>query len=225
MLPAVVLALAVAIAVGVFFYLTGPTVEEIQGNVPSPTASAETADLRVDGVLFRVPANYTKYRRSRYSGDHEDVPMHALLPNLSPWSPGDAAAFASNAPNARVIHFTLTVDRGPLTYEQKFDRGIRPAAENEAGEPGPFGLTQYKFGPGTNYEHTEWFTAKLDNGTELVMRCDASANPDFGSSCMRVTRLPDNVSLTYKFKRTHLAQWKQIEAGVMGLVDSFRPKK
>ena len=55
-------------------------------------------------------------------------------------------------------------------------------------------------------------------------RCDASANPDFGSSCMRVTRLPDNVGLTYKFKRTHLAQWREIEAGVMGLIASFRPK-
>jgi hypothetical protein len=41
---------------------------------------------------------------------------------------------------------------------------------------------------------------------------------------MRVARLPDNVGLTYKFKRAHLAQWKQIEAGIMGLVESFRAK-
>jgi hypothetical protein len=224
MLPAIVLALAVAIAIGVFFYLTGPTVDEIQGNLPSPTASKETADIRIDGALFRIPANYTKFSRSRYSGDQDDVPMHALLPNMAPWSPGDKAAFASNAPDARVIHFTLAIDRAPLTYQEKFERGIKPAAQIQEGEPGPFGLTQYKFGPGTGYEQTEWFTAKLEDGSELVMRCDASANPDFGSSCMRVTRLPDNVGLTYKFKRSHLAQWKQIDAGIMGVIDSFRPK-
>ncbi len=223
MLPALLLGVAAAIAAGVFFYLTGPTVDEIQGNVTSPTASAAKADIRVDGVLFRIPANYTKLSRSRYDGDQDDVPMHALLPGMSPWSPGDAKAFASNAPDSRVVHFTLAIDRTPLTYQEKFERGIKPRADNPEGEPGPFGLTQYKFSLGTGYENTEWFSAKLDDGSELVMRCDASANPDFGSSCMRVARLRDNVGLTYKFKRTHLAQWKAIEAGIMSLVDSFRP--
>jgi len=223
MLPVMLLAIAAAIAAGIFFYLTGPTVDEIQGNVTSPTASTDTADIRIDGVLFRVPANYTKFRRSRYDGDQDDVPMFALLPNMSPWSSGDATAFASNAPNSRVVHITLAIDRAPLTYEEKFERGIKPRADNPEGEPGPFGLTQYKFSMGTGYENTEWFTAKLDDGSELVMRCDASANPDFGSSCMRVTRLRDNVGLTYKFKRTHLAQWKTIETRVRGLIESFRP--
>jgi len=64
----------------------------------------------------------------------------------------------------------------------------------------------------------------LEDGSELVMRCDASPNTDFGSSCMRVTRMPDNIGLTYKFKRAHLAQWKQLDAGVMGLIASFHPK-
>lgn len=225
MLPAILLVLAVAIGAAVFYYLTGPSVvDEIQGNLPAPSASAATADIRIDGVLFRIPASYTKFRRSRYDGDQDDVPLHALLPNMSPWSPGDAAAFESNAPDARVVHFTLALDRASLTYQEKFERGIKPAAQIPDGEPGPFGLTQFKFGKGTGYESTEWFTAKLEDGSDLVMRCDASANPDFGSSCMRVTRLPDSVGLTYKFKRAHLAQWKQIDAGVMGLIAAFRPK-
>jgi hypothetical protein len=225
MLPAILLGLAVVVAGVVYYLLTDPpVVDTIQGNVYAPTASAATADIRIDGVLFRVPANYTKFGRSRYNGDHDDVPMHALLPNMSPWSPGDAIAFASNAPDARVIHFTLAIDHASLTYQEKFERGIRPAAQNPHGEPGPFGLTQFKFGPGTGYENTEWFIARLEDGSDLVMRCDASANADFGSSCMRVARLPDNVGLTYKFKRAHLAQWKQIEAGVQGLVASFRAK-
>ena len=87
--------IAALIAVGVFFYLTGPTVATISKAArrhrplrPRP------ADLRVDGVVFRIPANYTKFRRSRYDGDQDDVPMHALSAELLPWSPGDAAAFA-----------------------------------------------------------------------------------------------------------------------------------
>jgi hypothetical protein len=223
-LPAIFVVVAALIAGGVFIYLTGPTVEELQGNVPQPTSAADTADIRIDGVLFRVPANYTKFRRSRYDGDQDDLPLHALLPNLSPWSPGDARAFASDAKDARVVHFTLEIDRARLTYQEKFERGIKPDALNPEGEPGPFGLTQYKFGPGSSYENTEWFAATLEDGSSFVMRCDPSANPDFGSRCTRVTRLRDNIGLNYNFKRAHLAQWKQIDAAILALVESFRPK-
>jgi hypothetical protein len=221
-LPVLLLVVAGLIAGGFFVFLAGPSVDVISGN--TPTASTDTADIRIDGALFRIPANYTKYSRSRSNGDQDDVPMHALLPNMSPWSPGDAKEFESNAAGARVIHITIAIDRAPLTYQQKFERGIKPLADNPDGTPGPYGLTQYKFSPGTGYENTEWYSAAQEGGVDLVMRCDASPNKDFGSSCMRVTRLPDNVGLTYKFKRAHLAQWKQIDAGVIGLVASFRAK-
>ena len=229
MLPFVVLLIAGAIGAGVYVFLAGPTVEEVQGNIQgntySPTAASETADLRIDGALFRIPGNFTKYRRSRSAGDHEDVPMQALLPSLSPWTPDTAAQFSSNAADAKIIHFTLAVDRANLTYQDKFERGIRLNALDFAGEAGPFGLTTFKFGAGTEYANTEWFTAVLADGSLLVMRCDASANPEFGSNCMRVTRLRDNISLTYKFKRSQLASWKKSDEKLLALIESFRPRK
>jgi hypothetical protein len=42
---------------------------------------------------------------------------------------------------------------------------------------------------------------------------------------MRVTRMQDSIGVTYKFKRAHLGMWKQIDAGVMALIESFRAKK
>ena len=57
------------------------------------------------------------------------------------------------------------------------------------------------------------------------MRCDASATPDFGSNCIRVTRLRDNIGLTYKFKRSQLATWKETDSKLRALIESFRPKK
>lgn len=228
-LPLIVLLVAGAIGVGVFVFLAGPTVEEVQGNIQgntySPTSDTTIAELNVDGVLFRVPGNYTKHRRSRSDGDYDDVQMHALLPDLKPWSSANAGAFSSNLADAKVIHFALTVDRARLTYQDKFQRGIKPLADNPEGEPGPFGLTMYKFSPGTGYDNTEWFSAKLADGSELVMRCDASANPDFGSNCMRVTRLRNNVGFSYKFKRSQLSSWKQADTALMALIESFRAKK
>jgi len=229
LLPLIVLLVAVAIGVGVYVFLAGPTVEDMQGNLQgntySPTVDPSIAEITVDGASFRIPGNLTMYRRSRSSGDQEDIPMHALLPDFAPWSPATASAFSSNMADARVIRFTLAIDRARLTYEDKFERGIKPLADNPDGEAGPFGLTQYKFSQGTGYENTEWFSAHLEDGTELVMRCDASATPDFGSNCIRVTRLRDNIGLTYRFKRSQLAGWKETDHKLKTLIESFRPKK
>ncbi len=223
-LPAALFIVAAAIAGAFYVLFTGPTVDDLQGNTTWPTASAETADVRVDNTVFRVPANYTKFRRSRSSGDAEDLPMFALLPDLTPWNAADAKEFASNAPNARVVQIVLTVDNAPLTYQDKFERGIRPRSDTPDGIPGPHGLTTYKFAAGTGYENTEWFTAKLADGSMFVMRCDAAATGNFGSSCMRVTRMKDGVGLTYKYKRVYLAQWQRIDALILGKIDKFRVK-
>jgi len=222
MLPFALFVIAALIGGGVLIYLAGPTVEDLSGNTPSPTASTDTADIRIDGVSFRIPANYTRFGRGRSSGDQDKVEMYALLPNMSPWSPGDREKFASNAPDSQVVFFTLAVDRGRFTYEENFDRAIKPAAANPEGSPGPFGLTEFKF-TGGGYQNTTWYTAPLDDG-QFVARCDPSANLAFGASCMRGTRLPGNVGLTYQFKQAHLSQWKQIDAAVRGLVASFRVK-
>lgn len=228
-IPLVLLLVAAAIGAGIFVFLAGPTVEEVQGNLQgntyAPTADTSRARITIDGSDFSIPANYTMHRRSRKSGDHENVPMHALLPGLEPWSQATAREFASNLADARVVRFTLSVDRDSLPYEEKFDRGIRPRAENPEGEPGPYGLTRYRFSPETGYEGTEWYSARRPNGKMLVMRCDPSANADFGLTCIRVTRLDDGVGLTYRFKRSQLQYWQETDARIMALIASFRPRK
>lgn len=223
-LPAIFLVVAALIAGGFYILFTGPTVEDLQGNTTWPTADASTADIRIDNAVFRVPANYTKLRRSRSNGEADDIPMHALLPSLTGWTQKDAKEFASNAWNGRVVQIVLAVDRAKLTYQDKFERGIKPYSSTPDGIPGPHGLTTYKFDAGTGYESTEWLTATLEDGSKFVMRCDASATATFGTSCMRVTRLKDGVGLTYKYKRAYLAQWKEIDAKIMAKIDSFRVK-
>ncbi len=223
-LPAIFLVVAGLIAVGFYILFTGPTVDDLQGNTTWPTADTGTADIRIDNAVFRVPANYTKLRRSRSDGEADDLPMHALLPNLTGWRQEDAKEFNSNAANARVVQLVLAVDRAKLTYQDKFERGIKPYSSTPDGIEGPFGLTTYKFDPGTGYENTEWLTATLEDGSKFVMRCDAAATGNFGSSCMRVTRLKDGVGLTYKYKRAYLAQWKEIDAKIMAKIDGFRVK-
>lgn len=221
-MPAILILVTAAIGVGIFIYLAGPTVQDIQGTAPSPTASAEPIDLKVDGIAFRIPAYYTESRATRGGGDQDEVDMHVLLPDLHPWNLTDKAAFESNAADARVIHFTLKPDHQALTDDQRFERALRPQTTNPDGTPGPYGLTQFDFPAGLGYDDVQIFTAPLDGKSVLILRCDKVGDKEFGPSCLRQTRTPDGIGLTYRFKRAHLADWKMIDTGLTKLVAGFR---
>ena len=225
-MPAILILITAAIGIGIFFYLTGPTVQDLAGTTPSPTASAEPIDLKVDGIAYRIPAYYTESRAARAGGEQDEVNLHVLLPDLHPWTLTDQAAFASNAPDARVVHFVLKPDRQTLTEDQRFERALRPQTTNPDGVPGPYNLTQFDFPQGLGYDDTQIFIALLDAKTKslLVLRCDKIGDPTFGPSCIRQMRTPDGIGLTYRFKRAHLAEWQSIDSGITKLVADFRSK-
>ena len=77
---AILVLITAAIGLGIFFYLTGPTVQDFAGTAPSPTAAADPVDLRVDGIAYRIPAFYTETRAARAGGDQDEVHLHVLLP-------------------------------------------------------------------------------------------------------------------------------------------------
>ena len=222
-MPAALLLITAAIGVGIYAYLIGPSVQDIAGTTPSPTASADPVDLRVDGIAYRIPANYTVNRAVRGGGDQDEVALHVLLPDLRPWTQTDAAAFASNAPDARVVHFILKPDRNRLPEDQRFERALRPQTVNPEGTPGQFGLTQFDFPPGIGgYDDTQIFTVRLDPKTLLVLRCEKIGDPKLGPNCIRQMRTPEGVGLTYRFKRAHLAAWQSVDSGITKLVAGFR---
>ena len=223
-MPAILVLITAAIGLGIFFYLTGPTVQDIAGTTPSPTAQADPIDLRIDGIAYRIPAFYTETRAARAGGDQDEVHLHVLLPDLNPWTLTDEAAFASNAPDARVVHFVLKPDRQPMTEDQRFVRALRPQTVNPEGTPTPYGLTQFDFSPGLGYDDAQIFTATLGPKTLLVLRCEKIGDRNSGPACIRNTRTPDGIGLTYRFKRAHLAEWQTIDAGITKLVTGFRTK-
>lgn len=222
-MPAILLLITGLIGVGVFVYLAGPTVQDIQGTALNPTASAEPVDLRVDGIAYRIPANYTENRVTRQGGDQDEVHLHVMLPDLHPWTQTDKAAFESNSPDARVVHFVLKPDRHSMPEDQRFERALRPQTINPEGTPGQFGLTQFDFPPGVGYDDIQIFTVRLDPKVLLVLRCEKlGSDPSIGPSCIRQMRTPEGVGLTYRFKRTHLAAWQTIDSGIIKLVAGFR---
>jgi hypothetical protein len=206
-----------------YWFLTGQSID-ISGTTPNPTASKDPVDLSIDGYTLTIPANYLPLGRNRAGGDQEDVKLQALLPDMRGWSQQDSGMFASNAPDARVVQiaFGLTKDRN--SEKQRFEKVLRPQLANAEGEPGPYGLTKYAFAEGQGSDGVEIYTFTAGENALIVLQCEKAGDPDSGPSCWRTIKPAekDTVALTYRFKKSLLAEWPAIDQGVVRLLKQFR---
>jgi len=200
-----------------------PSGPDLFGKQLSPTSRSDIISLSVGGRPFRIPANYLPYAASRQGGTQKEIDLFALLPGLTGWSNWEADAFASNAPDSKVLYLTLHQDRVGLNEAGKLSRVYLDYVQERQGRPGPFGLRQYRFREDTGYRNEDLFVGNSEKGP-VVMRCVQVSREVPSPSCLRETLIARGVALSYRFKREHLSQWREIAAKVDTLMTGFTPK-
>jgi hypothetical protein len=209
-------------SIGVLWYYLGPTVDDITGNTPGATTSETQIRLSINGVPFMVPENYTLYARDRRSGERDLLSLHTLFPEFVGFTARNADEFAGNPGHSRVVHIQIEARRSPFSEEERLSRIYMGQIENLTGEDGPHGLQRYGFRADSGYRNEELFVGLGDDGRSVVLRCFLDEPDVVSPSCRRDTELGDKLTLSYRFKRTYLEFWRDIDAGVHILVDTFR---
>lgn len=192
------------------------------GKQISPTSRSDVVALSVNGRPFRIPANYLPYVVARQGGAQKEIEIFALLPGLSGWSNWDAEAFTSNAADSKVVYLTLHQDRVGLSEAEKLSRVYLDYLQDRQGRPGPFGLRQYRFREDTGYRNEDLFVGTGEKGP-VVMRCVRTSHEVPSPSCLREILIARGVALSYRFKREHLSQWREIAVKVDKLMTGFTP--
>jgi hypothetical protein len=224
LLPLAVFVVTGALSAVVLYYYLGPRPPGFVRDVPSPTADTTVVALSVNGVSFSIPANHIVYRGAQHGGEQADVALFALLPNFRGFSPADAQRFASNAPDSGAIFLLIRGDRLNLTESERLKRIYLGYVDNQMGVPGPYGLTQYDFRGDSGYRGEDLFVGQTAHGP-AVFRCVRFSVDAPSPSCLRETPLTQGVAVSYRFKRAHLSQWREIGAGTDALVQSFLKRK
>lgn len=187
----------------------------------APTADSSFVSLSVRGVHLQVPGNYLESRASRRGGDVDVLNLSAVLPNLRGYSAADAGLFLSNAADSPVVHLMLRGDTNRLTPADRLARIYRPYIADPNGTPDRFGLTRYTFREGTGYELNDLYQASSGAGLVLLL-CERPAQDLPSPNCLAIDRpVAQGVTLSYRFKLAQLSQWRQIDAGVNGLIANF----
>jgi hypothetical protein len=186
----------------------------------SPTSRSDIITLKVSGHRLYIPANYLEYESARQGGDRREIALYALPPEMSGWSNWEAQSFTDNSAASPVVEMRIRQDNLNLSEADRFQRVYMGYILNPRGREGPFGLRQYAFRGDSGYHNEDLFVGESDTGL-LLMRC-VRRGPDVTSpNCVRDMPVARGVSLFYRFKRAHLAKWREIGKGVDKLIAMF----
>lgn len=224
---ATILRIAIIVMVlssGFLFYYIGPSVDDLQGNIPQASASSTVIPLVVGNIQFFIPENYTQFPRARRGGERNNVALYAHMPKMSPFAMSMKDVFEGNAPDSPIIHFQIESYRQPLNEEGRFERIYMHEVMDTNGETGPAGLTMFHFGDDTGYRNEDLMLGRDQEDRIVIFRC-ARLVPGIPSpNCRRDMQLSQTVGLSYRFKRAHVAHWRRIDRDVQELTMSFIQK-
>lgn len=209
-------------ALFLLFYLVPNPVSLIEQHT-APTTTTTPVALSVDALKFKVPANYIMYRDARSGGVRKDLALFTVLPDFRGYSRADAQAFADHSANSPIVYILIRDEHLNLPEKERLARIYLNYVVDPKGAPGPFGLTQYRFRDDTGYRDEDLFVGD-SNGHLVTMRCWRFTADMPNPNCLRDRRLSRGVAMTYRFKRAHLGQWREIAEGVTTLVRRFEAR-
>ena len=187
----------------------------------TPSADASLVNISVRGVHFAVPGNYLESRATRRGGDLDVLTLSAVLPDLRGYSAADAGLFVSNTADSPVVHLILRGDTNGLSAADRLTRIYLPYVADPKGAPDQFGLTRYTFRYDTGYELNDLYAGNSGAGP-LLLLCERPAQDLPSPNCLAIDRpVAAGVTLSYRFKRAQLSNWRQIDTGVDRLVAGF----
>ncbi len=223
LIPLGVLLVTAALSALFLLYYLAPTAPPLFAEQVSPTSSTDVAALDVGGLKFWIPGNYLQYESARRGGRKREVALFAMLPDLSGWSNWNASEFTEGGPNSRIVRMTIR-EQANLSEADRLTRIYMGYITDPKGQPGPFDLTKYAFRQDSGYSGEDLFVGQSAQGPAkgpVVMRCER-AGPNVPSpTCLRDMPLGKGVGISYRFKRSKLSHWKEIDTGVDALLATF----
>jgi len=209
------------------YYYVGPSVDEFSGNVPSPAISEEPVGFTVGGQAFSVPTNFTVFPRDRRGGERDEVWLYTLWPTMAGYSPARRSAFMENAPDTGRIDILIANRSSAFTEQERINRLYMPQTIDKRGLRTPYQLVKYEFSdqrsnvPTNGYAGTELFLGEAEDDKIMALICFKAKEKMTSPECWREYELSDEVSITYRFKRPYLPEWRAIDSKIREFVSQY----
>ena len=220
-IPAAVAA-GVLILSGFFlYYYFGPTTKELLGLDPRASIDDTPVEAIIADRRFLIPENYTRYPKQRDGGRQRELDMHALWPQMAPYSAQHEQDFADNGSSSNVIFFSLRETSTPLSSDKRLKNIYSKYLATPEPEKDPTGLKRFTFRENSGYGDQFLLVGHDADKRLLLLTCDRDTPLVESPNCSRTLLIAPNLELTYRYKRTHLKDWETIDEKIRALVASF----
>jgi hypothetical protein len=164
--------------------------------------------------LISAPANTIRFDRQRRNGTAERLDLYLRWPELDGY--GNAARDDFNhARGARNILFLSFEER---IMSRDMSGRLEPIYASmlvRPGTAGPGGTTLYAFDAKSGYLNEVLAVAPLPDGQAFVARCLVGESAaESLAPCERDIHVGDNLSLSYRFPRELLGDWRKLDATI-----------
>jgi hypothetical protein len=211
-----------ALSALILLYYLVPSPNSFIEEHPSPTGRTDPIALSVGKLNMVIPANYISYASARQGGPAKEVALAARLPDLQGYSEWHSSSFNDNGPDSPIVYMLIRDDAINISEEDRLKRIYMSYVTDTEGKPSDFNLTKYAFrdDSGSGYHDEDLYVGQTASGI-VVMRCDRLGPQVPSPSCLRDMRVGHHVAVTYRFKRSHLAEWQDIATGMDKLMKGF----
>lgn len=172
--------------------------------------------VTVGDVRLDLPQNKIRSgSRQRSSGAQLDLFLH--WPSLDGFTTDRATDFQSAAASS-IVYVTLQPQEGRMSPEERFRR-LYPRVLTDRTDQSAHGFVIREFRDGHGYDGERLYIAR-DPSHPLAARCDHAAEP-LGPLCIVRFRSAGGLDVTYRFRHELMADWREIDETVRGLVTDW----
>lgn len=224
-IPGLVLIGVLTFSGAFLYYYFGPTPSEILGLDPRASAADRKIETIVADRRFLIPENYTRYPTQRGGGRLTNIDMHALLPDMTPYETGLQERFIDNSAESDVVYFALAETQTPLTASRRLKEIYSKYLAAPEPEEDEAGLQRFTFRNDSGYANQDLLVARDDQERMVLLLCDRRSPLVDSPNCTRSLLLGPRLDLTYRYKRSHLSDWREIDRAVTTLVGEFESRE
>ena len=197
-----------SLALGSIVYLLQPSWSDAAAPIDAPPLP-----IVIAGVVFNIPPAAIRIPLQRRAGSQERVDLAYRWPDLAP--PDPRVADVSSR-----LFATIEGSRASMTPAERL-KSVYPRYIDVPPEPDPGGLTIETFADGTPYQGED-VVYDASQPDRFLVRCNRARSDLTLAMCLYERPFGD-ATLTFRFPRDWLADWRAVAAGIDRLIEQWRP--
>lgn len=185
------------------------------------TDDKTTREIVIDNDVISVPANMIRFEKARHNGTASRLDLYMRWPELDGYSDGARAAFNNSDGSKRILFLSLEPRVMTRDMSGRLDP-IYTALTVKPGVPGPEGVTLFGFTETSGYLNEVLAVGARAGETPFVARCLAGEPAEeLLAPCERDVFVGKELSLTYRFPRELLGEWRTLDKAVVARANAM----